>query len=409
MKKLLLFTGLIFLGFALNAQQFEEPKIAKEFTKLEVKVGADFAMQYQGLSQSADSALIPLGNNINLPTANLVIDAYLAAGVKVNLETYLSSRHHVEAWVKGGYLLMDELPFLNSSVIDNMMNYLTLKAGVMEVNFGDGHFRRSDNGNVVNNPFVGNYIMDAFTTAPSIELMYRNKGWLLMGAVSTGSLKPALTGYSGYTGEYTEYNMGEELAFYWKAGYDKELTEDLRLRATLSGYHNNNHHFGSLYYGERAGSRYYLVMQRQTFSSDDVDPASGHTSGRWGPGFTDENNAFMQNIFLKFKGLELFTTYETTSGTGAFSGADYSFNQYAVEGLYRFGKEEQFYAGGRYNHVANDNDQAIDRYQIGAGWFLTNTILVKAEYVNQSYDNFTSEYGNEAGFNGLMIEVAISF
>lgn len=230
-----------------------------------------------------------------------------------------------------------------------------------------------------------------------------------MGAVSTGSLKPALTGYSGYTGEYTEYNMGDELAFYWKAGYDKELSEDFRLRATLSGYHNNNHHFGSLYYGERAGSRYYLVMQRQTFSSDDVDPASGHTSGRWGPGFTDENNAFMQNIFLKFKGLELFTTYETTSGTGAFSGADYSFNQYAVEGLYRFGKEEQFYAGGRYNHVANDNDQAIDRYQIGAGWFLTNTILVKAEYVNQSYDNFTSEYGSEAGFDGLMIEAAISF
>ena len=409
MKKLVLFTGLIFFGFAAIGQQFEEPKIDKEFTKLEVKVGADFAMQYQGLSQSADSALIPLGNNINLPTANLVIDAYLAQGIKVNLETYLSSRHHVEAWVKGGYLLMDELPFLNSSTIDNMMDYLTLKAGVMEVNFGDGHFRRSDNGNVVNNPFVGNYIMDAFTTAPAIELMYRNKGWLLMGAVSTGSLKPALTGYSGYTGEYTEYNMGDELAFYWKAGYDKELSEDFRLRATLSGYHNNNHHFGSLYYGERAGSRYYLVMQRQTFSSDDVDPASGHTSGRWGPGFTDENNAFMQNIFLKFKGLELFTTYETTSGTGAFSGADYSFNQYAVEGLYRFGKEEQFYAGGRYNHVANDNDQAIDRYQIGAGWFLTNTILVKAEYVNQSYDNFTSEYGSEAGFDGLMIEAAISF
>ncbi len=48
------------------------------------------------------------------------------------------------------------------------MNYLTLKVGVMELNYGDEHFRRSDNAEVMNNAFVGNYIMDAFTTAPGI-------------------------------------------------------------------------------------------------------------------------------------------------------------------------------------------------------------------------------------------------
>ena len=39
-----------------------------------------------------------------------------------------------------------------------------VRVGHMEINYGDAHFRRSDNGNAIYNPFVGNYIMDAFTT-----------------------------------------------------------------------------------------------------------------------------------------------------------------------------------------------------------------------------------------------------
>ena len=40
----------------------------------------------------------------------------------------------------------------------------TVRVGHIEINYGDAHFRRSDNGNAIYNPFVGNYIMDAFTT-----------------------------------------------------------------------------------------------------------------------------------------------------------------------------------------------------------------------------------------------------
>jgi hypothetical protein len=116
----------------------------------------------------------------------------------------------------------------------------------------------------------------------------------------------------------------------------------------------------------------------------------------------------MVNLFTKYKGLELFGTFENTTGTGAFSGADFAFAQYAIEALYRFGKDEQYYAGGRYNGVSNDQDQSVSRYQIGAGWFITESILLKAEYVNQDYDNFV-QYGNNAGFNGVMVEAAISF
>src|SRR4030042_7080698 len=189
MKKItLLIAESLFLFLSLSGQ-FEPPQDNGEgFEKLKVRLGGDFALQYQVLKHEADSALIPLGTGFNLPTANLNIDVDLARGVKLNLITYLSARHHNEAWVKGGSLIFDELPFLKSYGIDKVMDYLTVVIGDMELNYGDAHFRRSDNGNVTRNPFVGNYIMDAFTTAPALEVMFRNKGIIAMGAITTGSL-----------------------------------------------------------------------------------------------------------------------------------------------------------------------------------------------------------------------------
>lgn len=409
MKKLLLIISVLITGSGVFAQDFEAPKLQNEdFEKVKAVIGADFALQYQMLEHTADSALIELGKGINLPTANFTIDAELARGIKVNLTTYLSSRHHVEAWVKGGYLLVDELPFFNSAGVDRVMDYLTIKTGVMELNYGDAHFFRSDNGKVINNPFIGNNIMDAFTTAPALEILFRNKGILAMLAITTGTLKPALAGYSSFSG-YTAYNAAEEIAFYWKAGYDKELSQDLRLRATVSGYHTNNNHFGSLYNGDRTGSRYYLVMKRQTNNAADVDPASGHTTGRWGPGFTDEQNSIMANLFVKYTGLEVFGTYETTSGTSAFGGAEFDFSQIAVQALYRFGKEEQYFAGGKFNSVSNSDDMSVRRIEAGAGWFPTKNIVIKLDYVDQEYTDFISSYGENAGFSGLMFEAGISF
>lgn len=408
MKKSLIIIGLMILSSALFGQKFEQSIPDTTVQKVKGKVGADFALQFQGLSHSADSALIPLGSNFNLPTANLNVSAMLGRGMKVYLRTYLSSRHHPESWVKGGYLLMDQMPFLNSKPVDNLMEHLTIKVGVMETNFGDAHFFRSDNGDVISNNFVGNYIMDAFTTAPSLEVLYRQSGWLAMGGISSGSLRPDLTGYSSFSGEYTAYNVTDELAFYWKGGYDKQFNDGLRFRATLSGYHQSNHHFGSLYYGERAGSRYYMVMNEQT-EDGNVDPSSPHTTGRWGPGFSDKLNSLMQNIFIKYEGLEVFTTYEMADGTGAFSGQEFKFTQYAGEVLYHFGSKDQFYFGGRYNYVENEADQSADRYQVIGGWDMTKNIKTKIEYVNQNYEGFTSEYGEDAGFKGMMVEAAISF
>lgn len=409
MKKVITIIYALVLTFGAYGQKFEESvDTIRNLKKPKITVGADFAMQYQALGHHADTArLISLGKGINLPTANLNINAILADGIAVNLTTYLSARHHNEAWVKGGYLLIDKMPFLHSKVIDRAMEFLTLKIGVMELNYGDAHFRRTDNGNAIRNPFVGNYIMDAFTTAPAFEALYRNKGIILMGAVTSGSLNPKLAGYNAVTQQYSAYNTAKELAFYGKAGYDKQITEDLRVRATISAYHASKNHQGSLHNGDRTGSRFYLVMMRATNNASDVDQAANAFTGNWGPGFTSKDNSLMANLFTKYKGLEFFGTYENVRVT-SLSGADLNFSQYNLEGLYRFGKMEQFSGGLRYNYVWNQTASKVNRLEISTGWFITPDILLKAEYVDQNYKHF-DVYGGNAGFNGIMVESTISF
>lgn len=405
----------LFLVSATYAQQFEMPQIGgEEFENVNARVGGDFALQYQILNQHADSTLMPIGTGFNLPTANFTIIGNLAKGISVNVETYLSARHHNEAWVKGGYLLIDELPFINSDGVDKAMDYLTIKVGDMELNYGDAHFRRTDNGRATTNYFVGNYIMDAFTTAPSIEVMFRNEGGLLlMGAVTTGSLRQDLVRYSG--GNYITYDAHKELGIYWKAGFDKQFTDDIRARLTVSGYHMPEaNHNNTLYGGDRAGSRYYLVMKRATNSSTDTDIKSGPTTGRWAPGGTNKDNSFMINLFARVKFFEFFGTYESAKGKYS-SGNEFKFNQTGVEGLLHFGGQDQFYAGARYNVVhgntntATDNDQSVNRVQIAAGWNMLKTVVLKFEYVKQNYVDFIDDYGEDAGFNGVMIEAALSF
>jgi len=409
MRKILYAFILASLALPMVAQQFEAPQDSgKNFTKIKVKLGADFAMQYQILEHRADSNLIPLGKGFNLPTANLSIDAQLAPGISINLVTYLSARHHNEAWVKGGYIVIDQLPFLNSQALDKAMNYLTLKVGDMELDYGDAHYRRSDNGHVITNPFVGNYIMDAFTTAPAAELMFRYSEILAMAGLTSGILKQDLVKYNANDSTYTTYNTADELAFYWKVGYDQQFNEDARLRLTVSGYHNPKNHSGSLYNGDRAGSRYYLVMKPVSFQATDVDIKSGHTSGNFGPGSLEKTNSLMVNLFAQYKGLEFFGLLESMSGVTT-SKIDTRFVQFAVEGLYRFGKNEQFFGGFRYNQVNDkENEMSVNRWQAGAGWFIIPSILLKAEYVNQNYEDF-SIYGSDAGFKGVMVEAAVSF
>ena len=69
------------------------------------------------------------------------------------------------------------------------MEYVTLRVGHFAINYGDAHFRRTDNGHAIYNPFVGNYMMEAFTTEIGGEVYLRNQGIIAMAAVTGGEIR----------------------------------------------------------------------------------------------------------------------------------------------------------------------------------------------------------------------------
>lgn len=403
-------TGVAFVGQAQELRNFrtydkngvnvfEAPKdTVSTSNEVHVKIGAAFALQYQAIDHENSGAvpLYDIGNNFNLATANLDLDVKLYDGINLHLRTYLSSRHHPEPYVKGGYITIDKLDFIEEGFLKNVMDRVTLKFGHMENNYGDAHFRRSDNALAIYNPFVGNYIMDAFTTEVGAEVYYQYNGWLGMVGVTNGRLNQDAKG-------------GTSPSTLLKVGYDKQIDQDLRLRLTGSMYHTAQTGNAYLYSADRAGSRYYYVME-------DIDATSkgNFRSGRFDPGFTNKMTAFMINPFVKYKGLEFFGLFETVSGKTNAETDKRNATHIGTELLYRFGSNENFYVAGRYNMVdaelQSGEDIEITRFNLGGGWFMTKNILVKLEYVNQKYEGYNNtSILHDGKFNGFVAEAVIAF
>lgn len=406
---------------------FETPKVAgAAYTGFAMQWGAAFTQQFQGLSHenSADSVfvaavapspgnagstatsnrnrLMEIGKGFNNATANLYLHAQLAPGIRVQLTSYLSARRHNETWVKDGFLQIDESP-IDVPLFNSIMKYTSLKIGHFEVNYGDFHFRRSDNGQAMFNPFVGNLILDAFTTEIGTEAVIQKGGLFGVIALTNGEIRGNITRPDD-----------REPAIMLKAGFDRQLSDDLRVRLSGSYRTQTGAISNTLYSGDRAGSRYYFVLENFR-ATESAQPSSGAIN----PGLADALTAFMINPFVKLGGLEVFGVYEKVTGRGqevaGVAPPERDINQMMGEVLYRFMPGEKMYIGARYNTVTGDigggnSDITVTRTNFGGGWFITPSLMLKAEYVVQNYDGFISTDIRRGGkFNGFMIEAVTAF
>jgi hypothetical protein len=367
---------------------------------LTVRIGGANTLQFQALESSNSRAveIFDLGPNFNLATSNLDIDVQLYPGLRMHLRTYLSSRHHAQPYVKGGFMQVDRLDFIQPGFLSSVMDNVTLKVGHMQINYGDNHFRRTDNGQAIFNPFVGNYIMDSFTTEVGAEVYYQSNGFIGMLGLTNGKLNQK-------TIKPEEGDPKTKPSVIAKVGFDDQINEDLRFRITGSVYHTGESARTYLYGGDRAGSRYYNIL---------TENPGEFRIPRFDPGFTNELTAIMLNTFVKFQDAEFYGVFENASGKALAETETRSFNQLGAELLYRFGHEKRFYVGTRYNLVSGEtvsgDDISINRFNLGGGWFLTKNVLAKAEYVTQTYNNFPTGSAFEDGkFSGMMLEAIISF
>lgn len=436
MKNFVIFFALIFSSTLLAQQPtidnyrpmdktginvFEAPKnIDTEFTGIKVRIGGAFTQQFQALSHSNDTTfsssameLYDLDPGFRTATANLNLDVQLEDGIRIALENYMSSAHHTEFWVKGGYIQIDKLPMFDNT--EWFSKYVRVKIGHFTPNFGDQQFRRTDNGNAIYNPFVGNYIMDAFTTEIGGEVyIFPADGFVGMIGLTSGLIK----------GDINAYDDGKEKqpSVYLKLAYDKDFDNDLRFRLSGSLMANGNSGRNTIYGGDRSGSRFGAVMELAG-----ANLTSKAFSGRFNPRFTNKIMAIQFNPFVKYKGLEVFGIYETSTGNNLSLNSEkgqYEFlgetertvTQIGGEILYRFFKDEQVYLGAKYNQVTGeladgfDDKSSIDRIEIAAGWFPVKNLLLKGEYVKQQYKDFPNTNGLYKGeFDGFVIEAIVGF
>jgi len=374
------------------------------FAGTRLNFGGAFRQDFQGLQHSNTNPAAPLigiGHGFNNASANANLDVQLAKGIRVAMTSYLSARHHNETWVKDGYILMDASP-IDHPLLNKVMNFTTVKVGHFEVNYGDGHFRRTDNGQAIFNPFIGNYVLDAFSTEVGAELYMHDGWWMVMGSMTNGEVKGATT-----TPEK------RSPAFFGKAALDGQPIVGLPLRVLIafSAVSQARSSSQTLYGGDRGGSPYYNVVE-PVGATETANAGSGEIRNPFGSSIQGQ----VVNQFLKYKGAEFFGQQEFARGMNATGEtAKRKVQQQVYEGLYRLGSNEQYYAGARFiNFKGNLTpgsttlQQEVQRYELGGGWFVTKNLLTKGEWVNQNYSGF-SDLRAGANFKGFMVSGAVSF
>jgi hypothetical protein len=447
---------------------FEPSKKAEqpEYTGFKIRIGGSFTQDYQSLTSENKAFYVPTsGSNLenknflygsiksedstssklagfNLAMANLNLDMQIGDGIRVCLENYMSARHHSEFWVKGGYIQMDKLPMFNNP--QWFTDYVRVKVGHFQPNFGDMQFRRSDGGNTMFNPFVENGILDPFTTEIGGEVyIFPLDGFMLMGGMTSGFINGNIVKTADANNNFGVVPTKRSPSIFAKVAYDKTF-ESLRFRLSASVYNNSNSQRNTMFAGDRTGSHYFGIMEPAkigglpiSIGTSPSNPATqagpNFTSGRFDPNVANRVSAISISPFIKFKGLEIFGSYDIVNGsvygdTLRGSWEKRNFSQIMAEGIYRFLPNEQMYVGARYLKVTGEpsgvrysaddagktaGEQAtvgIDRLAFAAGWFPTKNLLLKVEYMIQNYTDFPiRDYRNEGKVSGFMVEAVIGF
>jgi hypothetical protein len=437
-----------------------------KFTGIKIRIGGSFTQNYQalkstnkanyvatsatnatnknllyGIIKTQDSLTSNL-NGFNLAQANLNFDIQIQDGIRVFLENYMSSRHHNEFWVKGGYIQIDKLPMFGNP--EWFTKYLRVKIGHFQPNFGDFQYRRSDGGNTIFNPFAENLILDAFTTEIGGEVyVFPSKDVMVMAGMTSGFINGNIQPTPDAVNNFGIVRTKRSPSVFAKIAYDKQINSDLRFRISGSIYNNANSQRNTLFAGDRTGSNYFGVMEPATINGLPIsigtspsNPATqagpNFTSGRFDPSVANRVTAINISPFLKYKGLELQGGYDNIKGSAYSDVANGSWNkrgwnQIYAEAVYRF-FSDQVYVGVRYvsangepggmRYGANDAGKTvgaqakvnINRLAFAAGYMPTRNMLLKVELLNQQYKDFPwSDYRYEAKLSGFMISAVIGF
>ncbi len=346
--------------------------------------------------------------------ANLEFMFSIGGEIDVFMDGLLATqRHPSQWWGNQGYMYIRSIPgnsFL--TVLNPLLQHIDIKAGNFFVDFGEHQYTRTINADAHRNPLVGNPVVSPIGAEPGMEIIHNGNGYGLMVGAGIGAPEQDFGGNRKYS-------------FRTKAWVD--AIDGLYLSGS---YYTVNHDEGvlrgtNLFRRERHGSSYGGVWNLNNDNS-----GSGEGPGSVRPGIGQELSAWEVNaIFNMFEGNKISGYFGQGQSIGpdqrnaeAPDRGDEEWNYYSAE-IQQF-VNDNFYLAARYSNVdytkfvTTDNDGNVYRLQGGFGSFITRNILLKAEYVYQAASGFNAnttgvanavDVGRDPSFNGLVLEVAVTF
>lgn len=327
--------------------------------------------------------------------------------IEMFFDLYISSRPHPSTmYGHEGYLLIRGVPenLESMRMLDPLFDKVSFKVGHFEVDYGDHRLRRSDNADVQDNPFIGNFVVDPEMVEVGAEIFSKPGAFNWLVGVSSGT----------NTEDFTE---GRGTALHGKIW--SRVPEPLRISASYYAVdHSDNpaeRGAGSktqLFAANRGGGRYGGVF------------GGGNQPGQVTPANGQDISAWQLDALWDQGPLELFLSYGSTKDSdinGSAGGTpEEEWDYYAADLVWNF--TEDFYGGVRFSGadattvggVATDG--SVQRLQVAFGYWFTEQLLAKVELVTEEMKDFEegiSVSGIRAwegpSFSGVVAEVSFSF
>lgn len=323
-------------------------------------------------------------------------------------DVYLASRPHAsQTYGHQGYLLLRDVPenMSNLRVLDKVFDYIDIKAGHFQMNWGDNYYHRSDNADVQRNPLIGNFVVDPEMAAVGAEIY--------------SEPNPYFNAMLGLTSGTTTENFVEGRGTGVHAKVWGNPIPQLRLAGSYATFDHSDNPTqaaggtqGQFFSGNRSGERYGGIF------------GGGGAPGQVLPQAGQDLTAWQADVTWDSKPVMVWVAYGNTVDqdiNGSAPGSPQEeWNYYMAELRYQLTKN--MYAAARYSGAQAEmingsaSDGIVSRYQAGGGYWLNRFMLAKLEYVYQTYEDFNTgevvsrvQAWREPSFSGPMLEVSFSF
>ncbi len=429
MKKLITIMAMMafLFGMALQTAEAQKPDYDRKGIEigstdnLTFKMGLHSVGRVQVLTQdnvrvwSGGAWVIPDENLHGMQTSFANLDFLITIGdndIEVFMDGLLGTQRHPSRWWGNqGYMYIRNIPgnsFLTA--LNPLLEHIDIKAGNFFADFGEHQYTRSVNGDVHRNPLVGNPVLSPLGTEPGMEIILDKNAFGLM--LGTGIGAP-------------EQDFQEARKYSFRTKLWLDAIDGVYLSGSFyTVNHDQEANRGTnIFRRERHGSSYAAV-----WNLNNDDGGSGEGPGQVQPGNGRQLTAWEVNgIFTPFDGNKISAFFGMGEDTGPDPNnfgefGDEEWSYYSVD-VQQF-LNDNFYLSARYSNVdyskflTDDNDGNVSRIQAGFGTFVTDNILLKAEYVYQKASGFNEgttgvvrsvDVGMEPTFQGLMLEVGVSF